>query len=168
MILLPFLLMPVIFLQHLSFYAQPKILFMKKIIIAGLLLVSCSSFAQKPDHSKAPESVRMSFSKLFPGVNDAKWEMENGNYEAEFRLDGQKTSATFDKNGTWLETERAIAIESLPGDATIYIEQHFHGKTARHAAIIKLANGDTNYEAHLNGMDYIFDADGKYIKKTKG
>ena len=66
-----------------------------------------------------------------------------------------------------METERAIAITALPTEATTYIEKNFNGKIARKAAIVKNANGETTYEAHLNGKDYIFDASGKFVKTEK-
>ncbi len=140
---------------------------MKKIVVIALLLAGGQLFAQGSAKSNAPHNVQMAFYKNFPGVHEVKWERENGNYEANFREGGQKTSATFDKTGKWLETERAIAITALPPGATSYIEKNFNGKIARKASVITTAGGDTNYEAHISGKDYIFDATGKFLRTEK-
>ena len=71
---------------------------MKKLLLFSLLLTGTQVYAQGSQGAKAPEVVRMAFCKVFPGVNDVKWEKEKGVYEANFRQDGQKTSATFDKD----------------------------------------------------------------------
>lgn len=140
---------------------------MKKMIVIGLMLASMPVFAQKLDASKVPAPVKTTFSKNFPGTQDVKWEQEKGNYEATFKKDGQKLSATFDKNGGWLETEKAISVTALPTAASAYLEKNCKGKVAKAASVITLVNGDTNYEAEINGKDYIFDGKGNFIKSEK-
>lgn len=140
---------------------------MKRILIVCLILAGMPAFAQRTNHSKAPEAVRIAFSKRFAGVDDPRWEKEKGKYEATFRQDGQKTSATWDDKGNWLETEREISVKSLPADALLYIEQHYSGRNARAASIITLASGESNYEAHINYKDLIFDGKGKFLREEK-
>jgi len=136
-------------------------------IVIGLMFVGITAFGQKIDASKVPSSVQSAFNKNFPDIKDAKWEKEKGNYEANFKQNGQKMSALFDANGTWLETETDIAITALPKAATDYIEKNCKGEKIKEAAKLKMANGDNNYEAEVKGMDLIFDANGKFIKKVK-
>lgn len=140
---------------------------MKKILTLCLLLSGFTGLAHKDHHCHAPTSVRMAFSKQFPGIHDARWEQENGKYEAHFKYRGQQTSALFDDKGTWIETERSISIEALPPAATLYIENNFSGKIARTASVVTQSGGDISYEAHLKGADYVFDANGKFIRVEK-
>lgn len=140
---------------------------MKKMIVIGLMLASMPAFAQKLDVSKVPASVMAAFNKNFSGINDAKWEKEKGNYEANFKQNGQKMSALFDANGGWLETETDIAINTLPAAVTEYIAKNYKGEKIKEAAKLKMANGDDNYEAEVKGLDLIFDAKGKFIKSVK-
>lgn len=140
---------------------------MKKILLACLLFTNAAVFAQRLTYSKAPDAVRIAFSKQFPGINDPRWEVEGDDYEAHFRHDGQVVSALFDKSGTWKETERKISIKSLPADAKLYIEKNYSGRNARTAAVIKLPGGATNYIAHINYSDLVFDNNGKYLRTEK-
>ncbi|MCD6010393.1 MAG: hypothetical protein K0Q79_255 [Flavipsychrobacter sp.] len=140
---------------------------MKKVLVFSFLFLTITASAQRRTHSKAPEVVRIAFYRQFPGIDDPRWEIEGGEYEAHFRHNGQPTSAVFTNDGKWVETERVIPINSLPVGAKLYIEKNFSGRNARHASVVKLANGETNYEAHINYMDLIFDKDGKYIRTEK-
>ena len=140
---------------------------MKKMILVALMLANMPVFAQKMDASKVPAPAQASFSKSFPGIKDAKWEKENGNYEANFKQDGKKMSALFDTNGAWLETETVIQVNELPANVADYIAKNYKGAKIREAAKLKMPNGDTNYEAEVNGKDLIFDANGKFIKAQK-
>ena len=140
---------------------------MKKVLLLCFLFPCIAVSAQRVNHSKAPEVVRIAFYKHFPGIDDPRWEIEGGEYEAHFRHNGQQTSAVFDKAGKWIETERAIPVNSLPADAKLYIEKNFSGRNARSASVVKLANGETNYEAHINYSDLVFDKDGKYLRTEK-
>ncbi|MEO5563132.1 MAG: hypothetical protein ABIR18_06850, partial [Chitinophagaceae bacterium] len=70
--------------------------------IAIILISTVFSFsvnAQKIDAFKVPVAVKESFIKQFPG-STAKWEKENGQYEAGFKHQEHEMSAVFDPNGT--------------------------------------------------------------------
>lgn len=140
---------------------------MKRILVLCLMLSGVTVFAQRRTYSKAPDAVRIAFNKQFQRVDDPRWVIEDGKYEAHFRHDGQQVSALYEKDGTWIETERVIPVESLPAEVKLYIEKNFSGRNAREASVVKLANGETNYEAHINYMDLIFDKEGKFVRQEK-
>ena len=140
---------------------------MKKMLTIGLMLVSIATLAQKIDGSKVPSSVKKTFTENFAGATDVKWEKENGNYEANFKQNNQKQSATFAPSGTWMETEQGIEISALPAAATAYIAKNYKGDKIKEAAKLKMANGETHYEAEVKGMDVIFDEKGGFIKTQK-
>ncbi|MDB5232259.1 MAG: hypothetical protein JWN76_3064 [Chitinophagaceae bacterium] len=122
--------------------------------------------AQKLDASKVPATVKVSFSRQFPGVS-AKWEKEQQNYEAGFTQGGHASSALFEANGTFLESEIAIKASGLPAKVNAYIAKHHSGKNIREAAKITKADGEINYEAEVIGQDLIFDANGNFVKEVK-
>ena len=140
---------------------------MKKMIVPGLMFLSMSAFAQQIDASKVPVTVKANFAKNFADVKDAKWEKENGNFEANFRQGDKKMSATFDPAGTWMETENAIEISALPRAAATYLANNYKGEKVKEAAKLKMANGETHYEAEVKGTDVIFDEQGKFLKTQK-
>jgi hypothetical protein len=140
---------------------------MKRIIVVGLMMASMSAFAQKIDASKVPGATLATFNKSFPGVKEVKWEIENGNYEANFKQNGEKKSVLIDAKGGLVETEIGIAVSALPAGVAEYVAKNYKGEKIKEAAKLKMANGDINYEAEVKGMDLIFDANGKFIKSVK-
>jgi Putative beta-lactamase-inhibitor-like, PepSY-like len=140
---------------------------MKKLIMLGCL----ASFilfanAQKIDAAKVPAAVTGSFEKKYPGTA-AKWEKEDGNYEVNFKKNGNSMSAVINTDGTIMETEMDIKIAELPTAILHYVKENYKGKTIKEGAKITKADGTVNYEAEVAGKDVIFDADGKFIKEVK-
>ena len=140
---------------------------MRKISFITLLglIVSVTAFTQKIDVSKVPVSVKESFARQFPGIT-AKWEKEEGNYEADFKQDGHEVSVVFDNNGTMLESEIEISLAALPTAAKEYIKNNYNGASIREVAKITLAGGKIEYEAEIKGKDLIFDRSGNFIKEV--
>ena len=128
--------------------------------------VAFSACAQKLDASKVPAAVKASFAKQYPGVI-AKWEKEDGKYEAGFKKDGNSMSALFEANGTMTESEMDIKVTDLPATVLAYVKEHYKGKTIKEGAKITKADGTVNYEAEVDGKDVIFDAAGKFLKEVK-
>lgn len=138
-----------------------------------LLLLSCSVLvinfvvnAQKLEASKVPSSVKEAFAKKFPG-SEAKWEMEDGKYEAGFKLNGKIMSALFEANGTMTESEVDIKVSDLPASVLKYVNEHYKGKSIKEGAKITKANGTVTYEAEVDGKDVIFDVNGVFLKEMK-
>ena len=69
---------------------------MKKVFVitASILAIGFSAVAQKLDGSKVPMAVKASFAKKYPGQK-AKWENENGQFEAGFKKKRQKHVGAF-------------------------------------------------------------------------
>ena len=141
---------------------------MKKIMLMAVLAVfiAFSASAQKLKESDVPATVKASFAKQFPGVT-AKWEKEDGKYEANFKQGSNIMSAMFESIGIFLESEVDIKIADLPATVLAYVKEHYKGKTIKEGAKITKANGTVNYEAEVDGKDVIFDANGKFIKEAK-
>ena len=138
---------------------------MKKLMVMCALAaaIGYSACAQKMDASKVPVVVKSSFVKQFPGAV-AKWEKEDGKFEAGFKKDGNTMSALFDANGTMTESEMNIKVAELPVTVLEYVKEHYKGKSIKEGAKITKANGTVNYEAEVSGKDVIFDANGKFIE----
>lgn len=143
-------------------------------IAAGL---TTTSFAQHADHkekeekeskkkTEVPAAVKESFAKQFPGTT-AKWDKEDGKYEAGFKHMGHEMSALFEGNGTMTESEMEIKVSELPVSVVNYAKEHHKGATIKEAAKITKANGEINFEAEVKGMDLIFDANGKFLREVK-
>ena len=128
--------------------------------------VAISACGQKLDASKVPAAVKTTFATKYAGLS-AKWEKEDGKYEANFKQDGNTMSAMFMPNGTFTESEMDIKVSDLPASVLLYVKQHYAGKTIKAGAKITKADGTVNYEAEVSGKDVIFDTNGKFIKEVK-
>jgi hypothetical protein len=138
---------------------------MKQYILMLLFLSAASRvFAQKISTEKVPAAVMNSFHKNFPDVKKAKWEIESGNYEAEYDVNKIEHSCLFSADGILLETEVEISVDKLPKSVLDYVAKNFVGKKIKEAAFITEVNGRKKYEAEVGGKDYLFDENGNLIK----
>ncbi|WP_323788947.1 PepSY-like domain-containing protein [Psychroserpens sp.] len=80
-----------------------------------ILIVFLNFNCQNAANAQAPEEVKQTFQAKYPGENDPDWHKDsNGNYEANFKIDGIKYRADFAPNGKWIETESSIDKNELP------------------------------------------------------
>lgn len=143
---------------------------MKKIIFRTVVVLVCATSvanAQKISSAKVPESVRTSFAKTHPKVSKVSWELEKGNYEAGFTINGEETSELYNTSGVLLESETEIKVASLPSGILPYVKTHYKGASVGEAAKITRNNGEVNYEAAIKGKDLIFDGKGNFLKEIK-
>lgn len=136
-------------------------------VLAGIIFISGNCSGQKISDKKVPAAVKKSFQIEFPGITSTKWELEDKNYEANFKSNGQWMSAVIDVKGTLLETETEIPVSELPSTVKAYISQHYKSATVKEAALMKKANGDVVYEAEVNHKDILFNNKGEFIKEQK-
>lgn len=135
-------------------------------ITALVAVIGFSANAQKIDASKVPAGVKASFAKQYPGAT-AKWEKEDGKFEAGFKQNGNTMSALFEANGTMTESELDIKVANLPAPVLAYVKEQYKSKPIKEGAKITKADGVVNYEAEVDGKDVIFDANGNFLKVAK-
>jgi hypothetical protein len=141
---------------------------MKKIVLIVVLVASISAQgnAQQLNTDKVPTAVKTAFVQQYPGIT-AKWEKEEGLFEASFKLNGTSVSVMYKANGTLTETETDIKVNELPAAALAYVKEHYKGKVIKEAAKITKADGTVNYETEVNGKDVMFDTNGSFLKEEK-
>ena len=151
---------------------------MKKLVTVALMVVGLSSmaFAQEKGEGKegkeekenkvmVPTAVKQAFEKQHAGVK-AKWDNEDGKFEASFKKDKQDMSVLYNANGTMEEMEASIPVTEVPANIKAYITAHKLGKIKEAAKITK-ANGTVEYEAEVKTGDALFDSKGNFIKIVK-
>ncbi len=88
---------------------------MKKFVfLLSVIIASASASAQKITKENLPPSVAAAFKAKFSIAEKTTWEMDYDKYEAEFTVGKGEFSATFDKEGKWLETETYLKPSDLP------------------------------------------------------
>jgi len=138
----------------------------KKIFLTLFILFSAFSvYSQKVKEADVPSAVKTKFTSMYPNAGSTKWEMENGNYEAEFKNNSTETSAIFEPNGNYVQTEVEIPVSSLPAGVSDYVSKTLKSKNIKEAAQITSANDTVTYEAEIGNEDYLFDANGNFLRK---
>ena len=147
----------------------------RKIAILVMVLVfNAALFAQTETKEKkvsVPSIVSESFQKEFSNKK-AKWGMEDGGYEAEFKLNGSDASAVYDKAGHRKELEIDIKITELPVTVLDYLKKNYPSNKIIEAAKITNDKNTVTYEAEIGKKgktyDVLFDASGKFLKIVEG
>jgi len=98
-----------------------------------VLLTSCQPEAadndKKVNHKDdkgVPEVVKAAFEKKYPNEYKPEWNTDrNGNFEAEFKEDGERYRADFTPAGQWIETENSIKEKELPQAIREVVEKQY-------------------------------------------
>ncbi|WHF51804.1 PepSY-like domain-containing protein [Chryseobacterium gotjawalense] len=140
---------------------------MKKpiVILSFILALGAGTITaqQMNKGGEVPVVVKNAFKKDFPQVKKVKWDDEHGTYEAEFKLNGKETSATYNPKGMKEETETSLKISELPKNIISYVAAKKYGKIKEAAKIVK-ADGSIVYEAEVKAGDLLFDHNGNFQK----
>jgi hypothetical protein len=135
-------------------------------IFAVVFVVGCAN-AQKLKEAQVPAPVVSSFHKMYPDLKDYQWNLEDGNYEAEYDVNKMEAAVSFDKNGNLIETEKEIAVKDLPAGCAAYVSKNYPGTTIKEASEITDAKGVKTYEAETKAGDLVFDTNGNFLKLEK-
>ena len=140
---------------------------MKKVLLVMVSVIFASvACSQKLSSAKVPQTVKEGLKRSHPVVSPA-WEMEDGNYEANFHEKGKAVSCVIDKGGTILETETVIPHSQLPVAARTYVSQHYPKSKIREIAMIEKNGGEKNFEVVIPGKELVFDSNGNFKEVEK-
>jgi hypothetical protein len=120
------------------------------------------STVTKEETVQVPDAVKDAFAKAYPNVKDAEWEAEEGNFEAEFKLDNVETSVVYNASGSLLETETGLEPSKLPEAAKKYCADNMPGKEISEAVKKVDGYGVVLFEVEINGKEYLFDDKGEF------
>src|SRR2546422_758929 len=95
---------------------------------------------------KVSEAVTKGFNAKFPAATKPSWEIENGRYECEFKINGKEQEASFDPSGKWLDTETDIKIADLPKEVSDAIAKQLTGYKVTSAEKVEASDGKTYYD----------------------
>lgn len=128
--------------------------------------------AQKISADKVPTAVLSGFKAKFPTATKTSWELENTNeYEADFKLNGEEVSATFDNTGKWTKTETEIKVSALPSAVKEALAKDFASYKIEEANKIESAKDGNCFEAEIEKgeetFDVLFTHEGKMLSKTR-
>jgi len=139
-------------------------------ICLSLFVIYCVQAQEKSKKIEVPASVKSAFEAKYPKAEKVKWGLEKqGEYEAEFVLNGFESSANFDSNGQFIEFETEIRESELPPAIKSTFEKDFTGFKIGDVTKSTSAKGPVNYEIEASkGKDKFeisFDSNGKLLNK---
>ena len=137
-----------------------------ELIIIGIIVSGFNANAQTMKTEEVPVAAKTKVASLYPNAKVEKWEKEENNFEAELEINKVETSVLIDASGNVLETEKEIAITSLPKAITDYLAKNYHGQRIEESSIIVDSKNVTTYETEIKEGDFIFDAHGNLLKKA--
>lgn len=135
------------------------------IVLLALVTLGCKDSAS----AQAPEAVKATFQKMYPGENDPDWHKDsNGNYESNFKIDGIKYRADYAPDGHWIETETSIDVKDLPQAIRDVIKSEFDSEEITEVEKVEHHSKGTFYDVEFKqkgkNKDVEFRANGTIIK----
>tara|TARA_R110002126_G_scaffold117912_1_gene257670 strand:+ start:272 stop:670 length:399 start_codon:yes stop_codon:yes gene_type:complete len=132
--------------------------------MAIVFIYSCA-FAGTP-----PDAVKKAFAKKFPTATKVSWGVEGPKeWEADFTYEGDKISANFFEDGTWLETERQIKTVNLPKAVLTAVKSKYNDWKIVEADKTETSKKGIIYEVDLKkglkSKSLAFKEDGTSIKE---
>ena len=144
---------------------------MKRIATLFLLcfLIIEASYSQELAPSKVPAAVRTAFAKQFPAARGVKYGSENQDYKISFLEQGKECVATYNSSGKLMETDKEIAVPSLPKTVSAAIAKNFPGYTIMAAVKREAPDAGACYETDLKkdegGYSVRFSDKGEILQK---
>jgi hypothetical protein len=118
-----------------------------------------------------PAIVVQAYQTKFPGRRAVEWKKKNdGNFEAEFTLNGVDIAAKFSPAGRWLETETTIAAAAVPKAVAAAMARDFKGYTITETQRLEDVDQRVLIEIHLENAKEIlktqFEPGGKLVSRS--
>ena len=139
----------------------------KTFLLLAIGFTAITATAQKVKETDVPAEVKAAFTKNYPNVKAKGWEKEDGNYEVEFDSNKNEMTLVIDPKGNVVQTETEIKVSELSKIITDYCAKNYAGKKIKEASKIVDAKGVITFEAEIEKMEVLFDANGKFIKESK-
>lgn len=121
-----------------------------------VLLISLNSVAivSSGQVRPTPAEVTGTFSKMFPDAHNVQWRDKITNFSAFFDVKDIKCEAKFTPAGSWISTEKAIRLDSLPPSITDSLKSgKYAGWKQTSAYILRSSDGTTQYHVVVTNSD---------------
>ena len=99
--------------------------------------------------NKVTPVVEKAFTQKFPNAKEVKWEMENADFEAEFKLNTKKMSAIFTELGELVHQEVKIKNNELAIEAEKTLQNLYPGYRIDEIELVTTASGSEYYELQI-------------------
>ncbi len=116
-----------------------------------------------------PDVVKSTFKKEYPNVKKVKWEAEDSEFEASFKIQKMDASVTYDSAGHKKAFEMETNMNELPVVIPNYLATNYPKTKIKETAIITSDMNVITYEVGIQKsgklLDLFFDSNGKFLKQ---
>ncbi|MEY2923942.1 MAG: hypothetical protein RLZZ337_482 [Bacteroidota bacterium] len=146
---------------------------MKKLIFTLLCAVfmGITVNAQSVTAAQVPSAIKKAMMMKYPKASGVQWEKQASNYEAQFMLGNNWTTANFDAAGVWLQTSSFMDPEAVPANISAAAQKDVPGGNIISATMVeKNKAGKTylvQYATETDAYNLVYSADAKLISKEK-
>lgn len=138
----------------------------KSIFMVAVMAISLVACAKTP-----PRNVEQNFQAKFQNATKVKWDQEEANeWEAEFKMNGDAMSASFDNAGKWLETEKELKKNELPAAVQNAFNSQYAGFKLKEASAIEkpdFKGYELGIEKGEEELEILVTADGRITSKKE-
>lgn len=111
------------------------------------MVITISATAQFRD---IPGAVTNAFKAKYPSATNVQWDDRVTNFQAKFLQDSATYEARFNKDGTWVETEKAITFDALPDAVkSAFRSSKYSDYEVRTVAEIEKSNGGKEIRLYI-------------------
>ncbi|MCX6230536.1 MAG: hypothetical protein NTZ33_03230 [Bacteroidetes bacterium] len=148
---------------------------MKTKILFILIFLSVNVFAQKVNEEQVPKDVLIGLETAYPEVKAKSWEIKDGNYLANVKVDGQSGIAEFTPDGKWVVTKFPVGEKELPSTVVKFFYDNYAPEYKINVSQIIEEPNDISYyylKIQKKGIgqeqngELFFDLTGKLTKNT--
>lgn len=154
---------------------------MNKVLFICILMIGyLSGQAQRAiETSEVPTVVTAALKKDYPYAINVEWETQDGMYEGSFEFeieDGMyegspriikvEMAVVYSDKGIMALTETSVEVSSLPIGVREYFAKKVTNGEISEASKIVNSKGSVSYEVEVNNEDYLFNGDGKFLRKV--
>lgn len=146
---------------------------MKKLIFTLLcaVFVSIAVNAQTLTAAQVPPAVKKAVMMKFPKASGVQWEKQQANYEAQFMLGNNWTTASFDAAGQWLSTSSFLDPEALPANISAAVKKEIPGSEILSVTATEKAKVGKTFlvqaATEVDTFDLVYKVDGTMVSKTQ-
>ena len=147
---------------------------MRSKILFFLILLSINVLAQRVDEEQVPKDVLIGLETIYPEVKAKSWEIKEGNYFANIKVDGQSGKAEITADGKWIISKFPVGEKELPSTIVKFFYDNYQGYKITISQSIEEPNDNNYYYLKIqkkglnqeeNG-ELFFDLKGNLTKNT--
>jgi hypothetical protein len=141
--------------------------YLKETFLGLCLFSSGFMFSQNLNPSSLPTSLVEASKAAGIPAKGVSWELKNGVYEAEYKLNGVEITNLFSETSVLLATETELKVNDLPPAVLKYSSVTWPGKKITEASKIEWVSGTVQYEIEIEGNEYLLDNNGMLISQDE-